>query len=90
MIGRNRTSTTISGNAFAIILVSVNRGGNGMKIKISYTVDETENADALEADIRKRLPNASVKRSDRHPPYRHIYISYCSENTCFFKENMVK
>ena len=61
-----------------------------MKIKISYKVDETEIADALAADIRKRLPNASVKRSDRHPPYRHIYISYCSENTCFFKENMVK
>lgn len=61
-----------------------------MKIKISYTADETENADALAADIKKRLPNSSVKRSDRHPPYRHIYISYCSENTCFFKENMVK
>ena len=61
-----------------------------MKVKISYTADETKNADALAADIRKRLPNASVKRSDRHHPYRHIYISYCSENTCFFKENEVK
>ena len=61
-----------------------------MKIKITFSVDETENADALAADIKKRLPNASVKRSERHPPYRHIYISYCSENTCFFKENMVK
>lgn len=39
-----------------------------MKVKISYTADETENADALAADIKKRLPNASVKRSDRHPP----------------------
>ena len=61
-----------------------------MKIKISYTAGETENADALAADIKKRLPNASVKRSDRHPPYRHLYISYCSENTCVFKENVVK
>ena len=61
-----------------------------MKIKISYTADETENADALAEDIRKRIPNASVKRSDRHPPYRHLYISYCSENTCVFKENAVK
>ena len=61
-----------------------------MKIKISYTAGETENADALAADIKKRLPNASVKRSDRHPPYRHLYISYCSENTCVFKENAVK
>ena len=61
-----------------------------MKIRICYQADETENADALAADIRKLLPNASVKRSDRHPPYRHIYISYCSENTCFFKENVVE
>ena len=90
MIGKNRTSTTISENTFAITWGSANRGGNGVKIKISYTVDETENADALAADIRKLLPNASVKRSDRHPPYRHIYISYCSENACFFKENVVK
>ena len=73
-----------------IIWGSANRGGNGMKIKITFSVDETETADALAADIRKRLPNASVKRSDRHPPYRHIYISYCSENTCFFKENVIK
>lgn len=61
-----------------------------MKVKITFAVDETENADALAADIKKRLPNASVKRSDRHPPYRHIYISYCSENACFFEENVVK
>ena len=61
-----------------------------MKIKITFSVDETETADALAADIRKQLPNSSVKRSDRHPPYRHIYISYCSENTCFFKENVVE
>ena len=80
----------ISGNTFAIIWGSANRGGNGMKVKISYTAAETENADALAADIRKRLPNASVKRSERHPPYRHIYISYCSENACYFKENVLK
>lgn len=61
-----------------------------MKIRICYQASEAKKADALAADIKKRLPNASVKRSERHPPYRHIYISYCSENTCFFKENMVK
>ena len=61
-----------------------------MKIRICYQASEAKKADALAADIRKRLPNASVKRSDRHPPYRHIYISYCSENTCFFKENVVE
>ena len=61
-----------------------------MKIKISYTADETENADALAADIKKRLPNASVKRSDRHPPYRHLYISSGSETTCVLGKITVK
>lgn len=61
-----------------------------MKIKISYTAGETENADALAADIRKRLPNASVKRSERHPPYRHLYISESTPNTCVFGRNDVK
>ena len=61
-----------------------------MKVKISYTVDETENADALAADIKKRLPNASVKRSERHPPYRHLYISESTQSTCVFGKNDVK
>ena len=61
-----------------------------MKIKISYTAGEKERVDDLASDIKNRLQNASVKRSDRHPPYRHIYISYCSENACVFKENVVK
>ena len=90
MRGKNRTSTMISENTSVIIWGSANRGGNGMKIKISYQASEAKKADALAADIKKRLPSASVKRSDRHPPYRHIYISYCSENACFFKENVVE
>ena len=61
-----------------------------MKVKISYTASETENADALAADIKKRLPNASVKRSDRHPPYRHMYISESTQSTCVFGKNAVK
>lgn len=61
-----------------------------MKIKISYTAGETENADALAADIKKRLPNASVKRSDRHPPYRHLYISESTQSTCVSGKNTVK
>lgn len=61
-----------------------------MKIKISYTDGETENADALAEDIKKRLPNASVKRSDRHPPYRHMYISESTQSTCVSGKNTVK
>ena len=61
-----------------------------MKVRISYTDSETENADALAADIRKRLPNASVKRSDRHPPYRHLYISESTPRTCVLGKDDVK
>ena len=61
-----------------------------MKVKISYTASEAKKADALAADIKKRLPNASVKRSDRHPPYRHLYISGSTSSTCVFGRNGVK
>ena len=61
-----------------------------MKVKISYTASEAKKADALAADIRKLLPNASVKRSDRHPPYRHMYISESTQSTCVSGKNTVK
>ena len=61
-----------------------------MKVKISYTAGEAKKADALAADIKKRLPSASVKRSDRHPPYRHLYISESTSSTCVFGKNVVK
>lgn len=61
-----------------------------MKVNISYTASETENAYALAADIKKRLPNARVKRSDRHPPYLHLYISESTPSTCVFGKNDVK
>ena len=68
-------NTTISGNISVIIWGSARDGGHGMKIKISYTADEKEKADILAADIKKRLPKARIKRSDRHHPYHHLYIS---------------
>ena len=61
-----------------------------MKIRICYQASEAKRADALAADIKRRLPNASVKRSDRHPPYRHLYISESTSSTCVFGKNVVK
>ena len=61
-----------------------------MKIRICYQASEAKMADALAADIKRRLPNASVKRSDRHPPYRHLYISESTSSTCVFGKNVVK
>lgn len=61
-----------------------------MKIKISYTAGEKERVDDLASDIKNRLQNASVKRSDRHPPYRHLYISGDAPGDCKFEKDMVK
>lgn len=61
-----------------------------MKVKISYTAGEKESADAMAAGIKKRLQNTSVKRSDRHPPYRHLYISGDASGACKFEKDMVK
>lgn len=61
-----------------------------MKIKISYTAGEKERVDDLASDIKNRLQNASVKRSDRHPPYRHLYISGDASGACKFEKDMVK
>ena len=61
-----------------------------MKIKISYTAGEKERVDDLASDIKNRLQNASVKRSERHPPYRHLYISESTQSTCVSGKNTVK
>ena len=46
-----------------------------MKIKLSYLPEEELQADADLAVLKNRHPAAKVQRSDRHPPYRHIYLS---------------
>lgn len=48
-----------------------------MKIKITYSPNERDKV-RLIARIAQQImePNGSrVKESDKHPPYRHIYIS---------------
>lgn len=49
-----------------------------MKIKIAYTESESKRADELAALFVKELEqgcSVSLKRSDRHKPYYHIYIA---------------
>ena len=46
-----------------------------MKVKIAYQVDETEEAEAVAADLQKRLVGVKRKESDAHPPFKHIYLT---------------
>lgn len=49
-----------------------------MKVKITYTEQERRQADKLAALYMEQLQSRdriTVKRSDRHKPYYHIYIS---------------
>ena len=46
-----------------------------MKIKISYKPEEEKEAAASVAAFLRLHPGAIVRKSDRHDPFRHIYIA---------------
>jgi len=46
-----------------------------VKITIAHLAEETQQAQSVETFIKKEHPTATVKRSQKHPPYRHIYIA---------------
>lgn len=54
-----------------------------MKIKISYKPDEEKEAAASVEAFLRIHPDAIVRKSDRHDPFRHIYIAtQRTEKTC--------
>lgn len=46
-----------------------------MKITLAYIPDEEETATATVAVLRQLHPGAKVRKSDRHPPFKHIYLT---------------
>ena len=46
-----------------------------MKVKIAYLPGEEREAEILHRFAKSLLKPAKVNRSDRHAPYRHIYIA---------------
>ena len=46
-----------------------------MKIKISHKPEEQKEAAATVAALLRLHPGATVRKSDRHPPFLHIYIA---------------
>ena len=62
-----------------------------MKVKIAYLPGEKREAEILHRFAKSLLKPAKVNISDRHAPYRHIYIATEKQpNTpCKNGENMV-
>lgn len=46
-----------------------------MKIKITYTEKEEQTADLITAFVRNLLRAVKIRRSEKHKPFLHIYIS---------------
>lgn len=46
-----------------------------MKVKISYLPQGERDATAALTALQLRHPDGRTRRSDRHPPYRQIYLA---------------
>lgn len=61
-----------------------------MKIKISYKPEEEKEAAASVVAFLRLHPGATVRKSDRHEPFRHIYIAtQRTEKPCKSAEDVV-
>ena len=46
-----------------------------MKITFAYLPEEQKEATALVAVLQQLQPCLKVRRSDAHPPFKHIYLT---------------
>ncbi len=46
-----------------------------MKITIAYLPEEEREADLINRFVQGLLPIEKVRKSDRHPPFKHIYLT---------------
>lgn len=59
-----------------------------MKITIAYLPGEEREADIITRFARGLCAPVKTRESDRHPPFRHIYLTTKKpENPCNSKEN---
>ena len=59
-----------------------------MKITIAYTPGEEREADLIKAFAEALLGGVKARKSDRHAPFMHIYITTGKpENPCGSKKN---
>lgn len=59
-----------------------------MKITFAYLPEEQEEAAASVAALRQLQPRLKVRKSDRHSPFNHIYVTIPKPaKPCDSKEN---
>ena len=59
-----------------------------MKITIAYLPEEEREADIIHVFSRSLLDNVKVRKSDRHLPFKHIYLTAKKpEKPCNSEEN---
>lgn len=46
-----------------------------MKITLAYIPEEEQEANAATTAILRIYPRSKVRKSDRHPPFKHIYLT---------------
>lgn len=52
-----------------------------MKVTISYTEGEKQKANAITALVRGILGAVKIRRSEKHKPFLHIYITAKNDKT---------
>ena len=59
-----------------------------MKITIAYIPEEEQEAAADLAALQQLHPRAKVRKSEAHPPFKHIYLTTTKPaNHCGSREN---
>jgi len=56
------------------LYLGIKRSDN-TKITIAYLPEDEPEAAAALAALRRLNPDAKVRKSDRHPPFLHIYLT---------------
>ena len=51
-----------------------------MKITIAYTEENNAAAAASVAALKEVLPGVKVKKSEKHPPFKHLYLTTPKES----------
>ena len=58
-----------------------------MKITITYLPEKEREAHIIHIFSQSLLDNVKVRKSDRHPPFKHIYLTTKkAENPCNSRE----
>ncbi len=59
-----------------------------MKITLAYLPAEEQEAVATAAAFQHLHPGAKIRKSDRNPPFKHLYLTIKSAGTnCGIKKN---